>query len=153
MTLSLFFVFLISKSALANCGMREHHEGPKWVKELNLSEQQKESLKTIKEKYHPQIKSIKYKIKAKKELMNSSLQSNASEVEIKKIFADLESLKAEKSKLRFEQTLKIRSILDSEQRKRFKSFDRHHKKQMHKRFDNDENRQGKPRPPHMNNDY
>jgi len=100
----------------------QEHEGGEGMrgimKELNLSEDQKHKLKELREN-KPQRNNLKDE---RKEFFSLIFSDSESESSLRAKFEDLQKQKAENAKLRFEQMLKMRAILTSEQRAKFKTL-------------------------------
>lgn len=121
-------VLFLGLQANADC----HKEGKgkhffkKMKKELNLTPQQMEQMKSFKKEAKSQFKAKKESMKQARKALESALKSNSSEDVIRARYADLKAQQDEFSQARFEKILKIRAILTEEQRAKFKSSFEHH---------------------------
>jgi len=88
-------------------------------KELNLSPEQKEKLKKLREESKDSRKDERDKMKAEKEAFRNKMGGDASDDDLRKDFAKLQEKRNEMAKSRFDHMLKVRSILTPEQRKKF----------------------------------
>lgn len=97
----------------------------KIFKELGLSDEQKEKIKSFRlegKKSKANHKESKEKIKALREKMKASFASSASESELKALHTELTGLRSQQNNERFEKMLKIRSVLTPEQRVKFQEL-------------------------------
>ncbi len=96
---------------------------PKVKKQLNLTEEQKNKLKEMKDTYGREAMKKNHVAmeKAQKEL-EEALKSDASDEKVREKFDVLHKLQEEFAKTRFEKILLVRSILTPEQRLKFKTL-------------------------------
>ncbi len=106
------FATLMGSNAFA-----KHHRG--MMKELNLSEEQRKQMKEIRSANRDQMKSLRTQKKELHEKMQNLLKTNGSDSDLKSLHEKLSQTKAQMGKLRFEQMLAIRKILNEDQRKKF----------------------------------
>ena len=111
-----------SSEAFARDGKRKGGGMGKILKQLDLSEDQKEQLKTIRKDNKKMGKADKGKIKELWGQMKSKFGSDASESEVRALHEQIKNLKMEKMEKRFSRIMKIRTILTVEQRKKFQSL-------------------------------
>ncbi len=90
------------------------------MKQLDLSQEQRASLKEVRKTYsRAQIKENKKQIKTKREELKNAMLNNGSDGQLKSLHQEIQNLKNSISNLRFEKLMKVRSILTSEQRIKF----------------------------------
>lgn len=135
MRLTRLFTLLMSlclgtSLAFARGGGRHHEEhkdalspierqfSPEKIKELNLSEEQMQKIKAIRQESHSQVKAMKEEMKTAKAELKKLIKSQASDAEILKAFEDFETKKAKFGKIRMENMLKARALLNEEQKKK-----------------------------------
>ena len=96
---------------------------PKIKEQLNLTEEQKNKLKEMKDTYGKEAMKKKHVAmeKAQKEL-EEALKSDATDEKVREKFDALHKLQEEFAKTRFEKILHVRSILTPEQRLKFKTL-------------------------------
>lgn len=119
---------------------KEHKRGG-GMKELNLSEEQREKIRSIRKAIKPQMKALKKESRELRKGLQEALRSEASESDLRSKFQALQNKKSAIASLRFDQMLKIRANLTPEQRKKFKmkSGDGHRgKREKRHRGDSDE---------------
>ncbi len=110
-------------------GPHGHHKH--WLKELNLTPEQKAQMKEIRAKYKENLQKLRIEKKDARIMLRAALKTSASESKLKQMFADLQKKKQTFAKARFEKILAIRSILTPEQRQKFnglKGKGWHHKR-------------------------
>jgi len=93
-----------------------------WLEELNLSPEQQEQLKQIREKNKEGIKKQKQAMKAERRKLQEAFQSDASDATIKAQFNKVQDQRRAFGEARFDQVLEIRKILTPEQRKKFRAM-------------------------------
>jgi len=91
-------------------------EGRK-MRDLNLTKEQREQIKEIRQKYKEQREGkSREEIKTQKDELKKAMGGNASASQLKALFLKVEKLKQDQAKLRFDQMLEIREVLAPEQR-------------------------------------
>jgi len=110
------------------------HEGKKdkWMAELNLTEEQKEKLKPIREDFHEKKKGMRTEMREARKELQAAFKTDASEKSLRKKFKKLQALKNKMANSRIEKMFAIRRILTLEQREKLKAF---HHGRKHKRGD------------------
>lgn len=95
------------------------------AKELNLTPEQKEQLTKINEEFRATVPEKRKQMKAAREELQKTLQSDASDDVIRQKFQELQKKQGEFAAQRFEKVLSIRKLLTPEQRQKFKGVDKH----------------------------
>lgn len=103
-------------------GGRRHRRGQRWMKELNLTDEQSEKIKEIRRSHRERVKSAREEMKATREALQSTMQSGASNSELKSKHEAKINARNKFERSRFDQMLEIRSVLTPEQRKKFKGM-------------------------------
>lgn len=99
-------------------GDRFRRNRGEWLRELNLTSQQVQQMRQIRGEYKSQIfQRHEAARQAQRELV-SLMAGDASQDQIRAKFQQVESLKAEAARLRFDSVLAIREILTPEQRQK-----------------------------------
>ncbi|NQY99683.1 MAG: Spy/CpxP family protein refolding chaperone [Bdellovibrionales bacterium] len=91
----------------------------KVLKELNLSDEQKSSLKEMRKANKGQMKELRQQKKAARLELKEAMGSDASESKLRALHTKLQELRKETATKRFENLLKIRKVLTPKQRKKF----------------------------------
>lgn len=103
-------------------GGRDGRKMMKMVKELDLSAEQKEKLKTERQKNQTTMKALRDSQKAAREKLRAGFQSNASNEELKNLHKEVQTSMTALMDARFNNMLSIREILTPEQRAKFKDW-------------------------------
>lgn len=122
--ISSFLMLLLTSHAYAFGGGKQkgqHGERgfAKILKQLDLSDDQKQKLKEFRKEKKEDRKSHKGDMKAMHEKMKQAFISGKSEAELKTLHNEIKAQKIEKMDKRFEHMMKIRSVLTQEQRAKF----------------------------------
>jgi Spy/CpxP family protein refolding chaperone len=107
------------------------HRDFKWLSSLNLTGEQKEEIKTIKQQAQEDRDNLEPELKAAKEKMRSLFDGNATIDELRVQHQQLESLEQQARNQRFETMLQIREVLTPEQRTKLAELRQEHKEQGH----------------------
>lgn len=100
---------------------KKHHE--EMMKELNLSEEQKEQMKQIRKTHKEDIEPIKNELKEKEaRLQELKDEEGASIDEANSLIDDIYELKAQKEKLKFVHHQQVNKVLTAEQRVKMKEL-------------------------------
>lgn len=94
----------------------------KILKELNLTQEQKDKLKTMRKANKVDHKKVRAEMKANREKMKAAFTSDASADELKKLHETIKKFKMDKMDQRFNKMLEIRSVLTKEQRVKFQEL-------------------------------
>lgn len=86
------------------------------LKGLNLSEEQREKVKAIREKQESKVSSLRDRVKSAQEAFQNAQRSNESKSSILSKFDSLSELRTQMARARVEGMLEIREILTDEQR-------------------------------------
>jgi periplasmic protein CpxP/Spy len=96
---------------------QELGEAPgKVLQQLNLSTQQLQQIKAIRERNSSEIRSSRQRLRQLQQEMQSLMAGTASSDQVRSKFNELQSLKQQVSKLQFEQMLAMREVLTPQQR-------------------------------------
>lgn len=88
----------------------------RWMERLDLTPEQTNSIQAIRDRYQPQIDSVRERMQQRRDTMHSVMGSNASEAEIRQQRQQMMQLRDEMSELRFNSMMEIREVLTEEQR-------------------------------------
>jgi len=110
-------VTFVAPASFAKGGGHKAHK--KIFKKLDLTDEQKKSLETMRKEQGDSMKALRQKKKTLRESMDSALIGDASEAKLRGIHSELTTLQTQIKTKRFEKMLKIRNILSPEQRKTF----------------------------------
>lgn len=88
-------------------------------KELNLSQEQKKKLKDIKKAGKESTKELRQSHRKLRQQLQEAMRSETSDEDLRKLNRELRQAEAELKDLKFEKILKIRAILNKEQREKF----------------------------------
>ena len=92
----------------------------KMFKDLNLTREQKQKIKKIRESSKEQYHAKKQAMRQAHQNLGKAMKEGKSDDELRLLFNELNKVKSEIGLLRFEQALAIRKILTPEQQKKFK---------------------------------
>lgn len=112
--------------AKAECPHGCKHGKGGWLKELNLTDAQKDQLNQIKDNFWKNNKDTKKAMREARAKLREALKTKASKDDLRKQHRDLQALKMKFGEARFEKILAIRDILTSEQQKKFEGLRRKH---------------------------
>lgn len=96
----------------------DRRRGGFWQK-LNLTNEQQKQMRVVKEKYKPQMSSLREQIQAEREKLATMMQGNQSESSLRSQHQKIVNLDQQIHNLRFESMLEMRSVLTMEQRQQF----------------------------------
>lgn len=119
-------------TALADddAGGQDHMGMKDLPKELNLSAEQKEKIKKIREENRDQMKKMREKMHAKMQEFRSKMASDASDGDIKEAHEEMQEMHEDMAEARLEKMLKVRAVLTPEQRKKFMALQEKKMKHM-----------------------
>ncbi|HIK36782.1 MAG: Spy/CpxP family protein refolding chaperone [Geminocystis sp.] len=107
-------------------GMGNENRG--WMKEdkmmgrLNLTPEQRQKMAAVREKYRPQISSLKEQLRAERDTLQEMMARNESETTLRNQHQKIIALEQKIKTLSFESMLEMRSILTPEQRQQWASW-------------------------------
>lgn len=90
--------------------------GPDWLQQLDLSPDQIQEMRAIRDRYRPQLDANHEQLKLERDELMDLLSSNASTTAIRQQQNQIQDLQQALEELRFESILEIREILTLEQR-------------------------------------
>ena len=133
-------ILLIFTSPLCFAKGGEHKGHLKKIfKQLDLSKEQKQSLKKLREEKSADMKGLRQQKKALRDSMSEAMMSDASDDQLrslhKEVHSKMANIQSQIKTNRFEKILKIRSVLSPAQRKTF--FEMKKKMKMKKRHRHD----------------
>lgn len=114
-------VFLNPIASMAREG-KDHGGMKEIMKQLDLTDEQKEKLKSLREENKKMEKGDKGEIKELWKQMEEKFGTSASESELRTLHDKMKSLRTQKADNRFNRLMKIRNILTVEQRKKFQEL-------------------------------
>lgn len=105
-------------------GMGPDDDGPpmRMLERLNLSDDQRSQIQTLRETNQSEMKAGREAIRAAHAELRTLMQGEASESDLRTAHAKVQDLMQKQGNERFEQMLKIRAILTPEQRKELGAF-------------------------------
>lgn len=109
---------LLTQNPERRMGQKRKDKG-RILQELNLSDQQKQQLEEIKQKYQGQIQPLRENMKSFHKDLQTLMAGTASTNEIRAKHQQLDGLRQQMGNLRFESMLEMREILTPEQRSKF----------------------------------
>ena len=96
---------------------RRGKDGPGWLRDLNLTEDQQTQLRAIKEKYQPQMEAKRSEGKAAREQMRQLMADpNTTDDQLRSQHQKMQQLRQSGGDLKFESLLEMRAVLTPEQR-------------------------------------
>jgi Spy/CpxP family protein refolding chaperone len=90
----------------------------KMMKELGLSDEQREKIKSIREKSKDERKKSRQELQAAHEAFREKIESNASQAELRKLFNVVQDKRKAVAERGFSTALEVREVLNEEQRKK-----------------------------------
>jgi len=99
--------------------IKDNERDGKFWKTLNLTAEQKQQMKTIKQKYQPQMSSLKTQIETEREKLAKMMESNQPDNSLRSQHQKIVNLDEKKHSLKFESMLEMRAVLNPTQRKQF----------------------------------
>ncbi|MCW3788647.1 Spy/CpxP family protein refolding chaperone [Plebeiibacterium sediminum] len=118
----LFTVIMVSLSATAWCQMPERNrmaeiEGDRHHQGLNLTEDQKDQMKTFRVEFLKELTPLKNEVKIKNaQLQAASVGNDINEKQVYKLIEEIGGLKTQIAKKHFDHKQKVRNILTEEQK-------------------------------------
>ncbi len=89
-----------------------------WQK-LNLTSEQQQQMQVVKQKYKPEMSSLRGQIQAEREKLATMMQGNQSDSSLRAQHQKIVNLDQQIHNLRFESMLEMRSVLNTQQRQEF----------------------------------
>lgn len=102
-----------------------HHGGPKLhklMKQLELTQEQKEKIKADREKRKPEMKAARERAKAAREKLREAFKQNLPAEQLRALKTEAQAAQAAIADARFEGMLAIREVLTPEQRAKFNQW-------------------------------
>ena len=115
-TIAALAILMVGTPSEARDRKGAHKHMKKVLKQLNLSDGQKEKLKELKKGGKQERKAFRKKTKEAKKAFHQALKSNSDEGEIKSRFETFHQLRSDKMRKRFDHMMQIWSVLNPEQR-------------------------------------
>lgn len=91
----------------------------RWMDSLNLSNQQKQELNAIRQKYQGQMDKLFNQLRTRQEELQNLMGGNASDQELRAKHKQVSELRNQLGELRFNSLLESRKVLTPDQRKQF----------------------------------
>ncbi|USR90642.1 Spy/CpxP family protein refolding chaperone [Phormidium yuhuli AB48] len=88
----------------------------RWMERLDLTSDQMNSIQAIRDRYQPQLETLRERMKQQRDTMHTVMGSNASSEDIRQQRQQMMQLRDEMSELRFNSMMEIREVLTEEQR-------------------------------------
>ncbi len=101
---------------------RRRERAEQFQQRLNLSDEQMRQLSAIRQKYRPQLETVKEQMLTKSQELSQMMQGNTSENDLRRKHQEIVNLRQQMGKLRFESMLEMRNVLTTEQRQKFAQF-------------------------------
>ncbi len=129
---------LLSQDQPQNQPIRRFNRGGKWgqgklIEQLNLTEDQKQKLSTIRQKYQDRLQSLREQIKTKHQELSNMMAGNASVAQIRSQHQEILNLREQMGNIRLESMLEMREVLTPEQRTEFSQLMQKHHQQFRQR--------------------
>ena len=125
--------FVMSPVALAKPGPHgRHHKMKKIMEQLELTDDQKRQIREIREENRDGMRDKRQNARQARKALQESLEAGAANPVVREKFRAWTELKDQKRTARFEQMLKIREVLNPEQRKKFQALRKKHRKAFRK---------------------
>ncbi len=104
-------------------GKKEDELGDeKFMEKLNLTEEQKQKIQVIRQKYQPEIQQTDQSLRAEKSKLREMMVKNQSSDQMRNQHRKIVALHQKINNLRFERMLEIREVLTVQQRQDFASM-------------------------------
>jgi Spy/CpxP family protein refolding chaperone len=101
-----------------------------WMREIGLSQAQLQQIKTIRERYQPQLQANREAVKKARDEFQQLMRGTASDNQLRQKHSELVNLHQQGDNLRFESMLAIRGVMTPEQRQKAAEFMDRHREQM-----------------------
>lgn len=98
---------------------RDSRRSEKFLEQLNLSDEQMQQLRAIRQKYRPQMQQLAERIRATGEDLRAMMQGDASDTALRMKHKEMANLRQQMGDLRFESMLAMRNVLTPQQRQEF----------------------------------
>lgn len=102
-----------------NVSDRRRDGNNRFMERLDLSEEQKNQIAQIREKYRQRFRPLRERSQSLRQELQTMLNGNASDSQIRAKHRELLSVRQELANLRFESTLEMRNVMTLEQRREF----------------------------------
>lgn len=97
-------------------------DGGRLWSRLNLTTTQQNQMQTIKQKYQPEMSTLREQIETERQKLATMMQNNQSEANLRSQHQKIISLDQKIHNLRFESMLEMRNVLTPEQRQEFRQL-------------------------------
>jgi Spy/CpxP family protein refolding chaperone len=98
---------------------RPYRQRGQWLNTLNLSPEQKQQIQEISQQYRPQISERRQALQQAQQELRNLMAGNATDVQVREKYGQVQTLRQEVAYLRFESMLAIRKVLTPQQRQQF----------------------------------
>jgi Spy/CpxP family protein refolding chaperone len=98
---------------------RRARGGDNLIEQLNLTDDQKRQIATIRQKYQGQMSQLRQSMKSDRQELEALMTGNATDTRIRAKHREIEQNRQQLSDLRFQSLLEMRRVLTPEQRTRF----------------------------------
>lgn len=92
-----------------------------WLKDLNLSAEQVQKMRAIRNQYQDKISQGRQSVRQSRQELQALMAGDATETQIRAKYNEIKALKQQVSDAQFESALATRKILNPEQRRKFAS--------------------------------
>ena len=103
-------------------GQKGKHGEMKVLKQLDLSDEQKEKIKALREGKKDKMKSLREKAKSDREAFQAAMESDSSKSQLKSLRSKMIKSKQAVRDHQFNSMLEVREVLNPEQRKKFREL-------------------------------
>ena len=128
--------FLFPKTVAQNLEGLRRVEGGRWMAQLNLSEEQKQKLQSIRYQYKDQIAQRKQAVRQMSQQLRDLMASNASTEEIRAKYQQVQQLRQQLEDVSFESMLATREVMRLDQRQQYAQLMEKRRKDSHNQMGN-----------------
>ncbi len=100
-------------------GRSTRPDGMKGLRDLNLSSDQVQKIKQIRDRYSQQMRSDRDQVRQAQQELNTLMAGNATDDQIRSKYAQVKDLRSKVSDAQFNSMLEIRNVLTADQRQKF----------------------------------
>jgi len=108
----------------------------RWIEKLNLSQEQKNQIAEIREKYRDRISPLREKYKSARQELRTMLNGTARDAQIRAKHREVVRLRQQLENLRFDSTLEMRNVMTVEQRQEFAKLMEERRQRHRRRMEN-----------------
>ncbi len=108
----------------------------RWIEKLNLSQEQKNQIAEIREKYRDRMSPLREKYKSARQELRTMLNGTARDSQIRAKHREVVRLRQQLENLRFDSTLEMRNVMTVEQRQEFAKLMEERRQRHRRRMEN-----------------